>query len=505
MRRIPKLTTPLVSGLILFMGACTPAPIPTPLELVEGDILTSHQEMMAFLDHLQEETGAFTMETIGTSVEGRDIVVLGFEGEGNSAQGDRLKVLLFAQQHGNEPSGMEGMLTLARDIATGAYAGFQDHVDLYLVPQVNPDGGEKEQRRNAEDFDLNRDHLPLYTPEVRAIHGLFKRLLPEVTLDVHEYGNTGSSWAAAGVQKDFGHQIGTNSNPNIPETLRRYGVEKVMPQMMEALASRDVPLNRYILVNGPDARIRYSTAALNDGRNALGIYHSLSFLIEGEKGPSTEGDIKERARKQMETMKAFVNYFAEHAGEVKEMVDTEREALTSNSLPPRVAIVMDYVADPENPELSMGVKDLETGEAKRITVEEYHPKVQPSLWVDRPMGYAIPGDLSNIIEALERHGITFETLDSATPATLESYRIVGTEQTIMEDKDFLAVDVSVARGEGVIPAGSVVVWCNQMASNVIVTLLEPQSQWGLAPLPEFVSMLTEGTDFPIQRIVGIPD
>ncbi len=113
----------------------------------------------------------------------------------------------------------------------------------------------------------------------------------------------------------------TNSNPNIPETLRGYAVDRVMPQMMEALGPKNVPLNRYILVDGPDSRVRYSTTALNDGRNALGIYHSLSFLIEGEKGPSVEGDIRERARKQLETMKAFVNYFAQHAVEVKEVVD----------------------------------------------------------------------------------------------------------------------------------------------------------------------------------------
>ena len=99
----------------------------------------------------------------------------------------------------------------------------------------------------------------------------------------------------------------------------------------------------------------------------------------------------------------------------------------------------------------------------------------------------------------------WQTRKTPISATLEAYRIEGTQQTTMEDKDFLAVDVSTSRNEGTIPADHVVVWCDQVASNLIVTLLEPQSQWGLAPLPEFVSMLAEGTDFPIQRIVGISD
>ena len=46
-----------------------------------------------------------------------------------------------------------------------------------------------------------------------------------------------------------------------------------------------------------------------------------------------------------------------------------------------------------------------------------------------------------------------------------------------------------------------IVLCDQPSTNLIVTLLEPQSQWGLAPLPEFVDMLAVGSEFPIKRIV----
>ena len=53
-------------------------------------------------------------------------------------------------------------------------------------------------------------------------------------------------------------------------------------------------------------------------------------------------------------------------------------------------------------------------------------------------------------------------------------------------------------------AGDVIVWCDQTATNLIVTLLEPQSQWGLAPLPEFVDMLAVGSEYPIKRIVRVP-
>jgi hypothetical protein len=113
--------------------------------------------------------------------------------------------------------------------------------------------------------------------------------------------------------------------------------------------------------------------------------------------------------------------------------------------------------------------------------------------------------MTDVIDVLNRHRIDYERLEEPRQATLEAYRIEGVEQTIKEDKDFLAVDVSTTRGEDSIPAGDVVVWCEQMASNLIVILLEPQSQWGLAPLPAFVSMLEVGTDYPIKRIVSVPE
>ncbi len=192
---------------------------------------------------------------------------------------------MYAQQHGNEPSGKEAAIALARDIATGAFTDFLGSVDLYLIPQMNPDGSEKKQRGNAEDMDLNRDHLTLSTPEVAALHSVYNELLPEVTLDVHEYGFAGSAWVDAGLYKNFGQQIGALSNANMSLTLREYAWDRVIPRHERPNSPRrSVILNRYLVTDGPEARFRYSTTALNDGRNSMGIYHSLSFLIEGRNG-----------------------------------------------------------------------------------------------------------------------------------------------------------------------------------------------------------------------------
>ena len=160
--------------LLLLMVGCSNAGISTPLELAEGDVLTSYDDMMSFLGRLEAETGAFTMDTIGTSGEGRSLVALHFSGDQGSAS-EKLKVLVYAQQHGNEPSGKRRPSPWPGISPRGHSRTFSHDVDFYLIPQINPDGSEKRQRGNARGMDLNRDHLALFTPEVAALHAFYNQ------------------------------------------------------------------------------------------------------------------------------------------------------------------------------------------------------------------------------------------------------------------------------------------------------------------------------------------
>jgi hypothetical protein len=283
--------------------------------------------------------------------------------------------------------------------------------------------------------------------------------------------------------------------------LRTYAWNEVIPGMTEDLRGRQVNLRRYLVTDGPDARFRYSTTALNDGRNSMGIFHSLSFLIEGRNGLSVESDIRERTRQQLETMKAFLRFFAGNAQEVRELVRGAKQDLASGNLPPEVALVMDYVPDPGVPEITVGAIDIETGESRALVIDDFHPKVEATLWVDRPAGYWIPENLTAVREVLERHGIPVQRWESPHLAHLESYSIRSVRSATKEDKDFLQVEVTTSSDTMTIPADALVVPVEGPASNLIVAMLEPQSQWGLAPLPEFVELLEEGSVYPIRRIL----
>jgi hypothetical protein len=328
--------------------------------------------------------------------------------------------------------------------------------------------------------------------------------MPHVALDVHEYGITSRAWEEAGLRKNFGQQIDALTNPNMSERLRDYGVDNVIGGMREMLAPRDVQLHRYLVTDGPDERFRHSTTALNDGRNSTGIYNTLSFLIEGRNGLTVSENIRERARQQLETMKAFITYFAEHRDEVKTMVEEERRAL-AEAPAPDVQLVMDYVKDPSHPTVTVGVINLESGAEEDLVIEEYYPRVETTLTVSRPLGYALPASLMDVTGVMERHGIAMTPLAEPLRATVESYRIDSVAEEEKEDKDFLNVGVSVTREAMTIPEGYVVVWGQGLHSNLLASLLEPQSMWGLAPVPEYVYLLEVGSTFPILRVVEVED
>ncbi len=127
----------------------------------------------------------FTLETIGTSVEGRLLSMI------SMGTGMR-RVLLWSQMHGDEPTATLALLDLLQMVLLHrdeewVHAMLRG-ISVWIAPLVNPDGAEYRQRRNSAGIDINRDAHALVTPEAKALHAVCSRLRPEFGFNLHDQG-----------------------------------------------------------------------------------------------------------------------------------------------------------------------------------------------------------------------------------------------------------------------------------------------------------------------------
>jgi hypothetical protein len=145
--------------------------------------LLTHAEVEQRLRELQAGSPElFSLEQIGTSVEGRGIHHLWF-GRGP------MKVLMWSQMHGDEPTATSALFDLFEHVrrhrAEPSVAQWIERLTVHVVPMLNPDGAERFMRRNAQWIDINRDALLLQTPEGRLLKALRDRLEPQVGFNLH--------------------------------------------------------------------------------------------------------------------------------------------------------------------------------------------------------------------------------------------------------------------------------------------------------------------------------
>ena len=120
---------------------------------------------------------------VGRSVRGRPIraLELGFSGT--------RRVLVVGCIHGNECAGR----AVVRRLAAMAPPDY----DLWVVPDLNPDGSAAGTRENARGVDLNRNFSRpgrLSEPESRFAARLIRKLRPQVTVWFHQHENRVRGW-----------------------------------------------------------------------------------------------------------------------------------------------------------------------------------------------------------------------------------------------------------------------------------------------------------------------
>lgn len=476
--------------------------IPAPLQTKNYSDYTSYKELTDYINKLGQSSGILKVEIIGQTVQGRNLYALKFSSSEFGKDPSKIKVLIFAQQHGNEQSGKEGALLLAQALLRRENRYLLEKIDIAIVPQMNPDGSEGKKRQNGHGADLNRNHLILTEPETIALHKLFDKYLFEVTMDVHEYYPYGEPWQKSGFFVNTDERIGPVNNLNISGNIRNLSNSSFLPYMQKYLIDRHFTNFIYSPGGPPGVNyIRHSTFDINDGRQSFGIQNSFSFIQEGLNGKDYSSEnLKHRAEGQMTGMRCLLEYVYQNKDKIKTMVAADRHDLENGKSNGTISIQCEHVANGEK--LDLPVHSYTTGRDTVISISDYRPVVKSICDVTRPEGYLIPKRVKELTEWISRHGLNQSAYIPSPANKIEQYEIEKIDSIDFEGD--MVVNPKVSSGELktiISPDDYTYLPVSQLKGNMMVIALEPKSMLGLVTYPQFAHLLKPGEKYPVLRVV----
>jgi len=451
---------------------------------------TTHAEMQRFIGTLGNATN-LGIGSIGQSREGRDISYLLFTAEGartleeaaRNRPADRPVVWLIGLHHGNEPAGGEGLLALARDLATGGeLADLTQRVTVVIVPRANPDGAEAFTRDTADKMDANRDHLLLTLPETRALHAATGILPPDLVIDAHEF-SVGGRWLSkfGGLHAaDFIYMRATH--PMVPVAATRLADEVFLPAIEAAAASAG--LTTYVYQTSPNQRAEDKTVATGGNaagiaRNAFGLAGAVSILLETRGiGIGAQSFQRRVATHYLAAAGALRAAAQDPARLARAAAEARREAASSRAdlvVAHRIPVTPGFVP----------LLDPATGAPRPTPVPFLDARrVEPTVVRPRPVAYVLGGgeETAPVRDALTRRGIKTCTLPAATEVTgAEIFTVTArraANRRAINPKGGVTTRTAREDGRTPVSAGSVLVPVSQSLAGLVVASLDPDAAGG---------------------------
>lgn len=458
----------------------------------------SFAEMESFLQSLDGTPGV-SVSVEGASTAGRPLYAVHLNGAGNRPW----RILLYAQQHGDEVAGKDALLYLVRDIARDPKLLPAD-VDLWVVPMVNPDGAQANTRENAAGADLNRDHIILEQPETQALHRLARRLRPAVAVDCHEFGRDSESWVARGWLKWPDITMDSLNNPLFDRAVREAAL-RFLGTAADAEARAGHPFLRY-WVGGvpPDEEQRHSAPDIDGGLNGLGMYGGLSFIIEAAARHAEEGkrdqDLGNRVDAYLALFRAVLADDGRRA-EDRAAIEAARRRLLPPFLPTNYLWV-----NPDASVTEFPVIEIATGRVLKVPTANLMTTMAVKRSVPTPRGYAVAAPAAAQFRVLlERHAIPYEELSAPRSVVAETCTLLRVEEDFDEVYSRYEGRQIVTRGDPAaveLAAGSLWVPLEGEAALRAALVLEPAALYGLYQYATYRALVGADGTLPVLRVVG---
>ncbi len=415
--------------------------------------------------------------------------------------------------HPPESEGKEALLMLMRDILLGDKKHLLDDQILIICPVYNVDGNETWStkdgtphiigtRRNALDFDLNRDAIKLETIEG---NGLYRNVLnawdPVLLFDAHAMGR---------VKHGYSIVYATSTVPAAHPAPRGYVWDKLFPSIREAIRDNfhieTFSHCMYDEENWPPTVWSHELAFwTTEGKflaAAYGLRNRMSILVETPGHPSFERKIYA----QYALISELLEYTNKNGREMVQICEkADEEVVQQIKTKAESGQLTNYVEgkyeswgkvellayEKNEPEYIPGTSVLETvpshvsGPPERIPGVEHMTKPVGTKEAMVPRGYLIPAELGDLVEKLRTQKITVDVLTE--PLIVEGDEFVVDKMYKVESSGYqmTRLDGGFYRSEKKeFPAGTYRVDMAQPFANLVFYCLEPQVGdgfvgWGL--------------------------
>lgn len=448
--------------------------LPTPGETTGYQAFTRVPEAAAFLGRLAAASPAVAVDTPAADPQGRPILRVRLREPGARGESaERARVLVLAAQHGDEHSGKEAALRVARELTLGELRPLLEELDVVLLPMLNPAGVERGTRADAAGLDLNRDHGRLRSPATRAAHRTFAALRPHVVLDLHELGPSG-----------YDVQVGLPTHPNADSVLVAYARYRLLPHVARALAEHALTYGEYVVrvaeEEGGESFWVPGEMDANHARNAFALRGALAFLVEVSSHRGTEG-LEARTEAHYRTTRALLEAIAARAPEVAATVEERRRRMEGP--PPLagepVALRARHAPDSGRPTLARRARSPEGAVVLQVT-DRWRPRVRTTLTLQPAERWVLAPAAEPLARLLVRHGFRVERVTAPATAPVGRYPRAGMPE-LVDGEPCGRAAAALVWEETRVEEGSFVVSASQPGAALLATLVEPWS--ADAPLP----------------------
>jgi dipeptidyl-peptidase 4 len=464
-----------------------------------------HAEVIDYCERLAKMSPLVRVREFGSSTEGKLLPMMivadpPVSTPEEAAKSGKLVVFAIGNIHAGEVDGKEALLMLARDIATTKNHPLLKDLVLVIVPNFNPDGGDRMGnnrrsqngppevgiRANGQGFDLNRDFIKLETPEDRALARFLNQWDPAMFLDLH---------TTNGSRHRYTITYDGPRHPAISPKLVAFARDDLFPDVGRRLKKHG-GYDSFFYGNFSRNHDRWSTypAEPRFSTQYGGLHNHVAILVESY----SYAPYKERVLASRDFTLSCFEYAAENKDKIRKVLSEARKEQAEPGKDASVALQHKVIARAK-PVTVMGFDGDKPFDYQNVKLEDL---CEPTVTVKRPFAYVFPAGQNKVLQVLQRHGIRVEELREDVELDVEAYRVdeIKHAEQAFQKHNLVTLKVTPRAETRRVPAGSSLVRSAQPLGKFAAFLLEPQSEDGLCTWNYFDDALKAGEDYPVLRL-----